>query len=133
MKRDPPVFPKLDVAPGALWPLRRPAWPWQQSPVHQFSPYRDIENAARAGGDLQSAFQYLKCVPVHQHRPVDTVAIQSANVAGRFMKAHQSVDGRYFRERRVDRPVSPREWKSFHSHTDQRAQPRLRTLSDRIG
>jgi len=56
-------------------------------------------------------------------------AIQAANIAILFVKAHEAMDGSDFFERGIDRPMRLSKRQPLHTEADERSQPGLGTFN----
>jgi hypothetical protein len=131
VKHDTPIRPKFNVSPRRLWIALPRTGTRQESPIDQFAPDGNIKASVGASGEVESPLQDLKCAWTNRDWAANGAAVEPAYIALPFMKAHQAMHRRYFRERCIDGSVRLRNGQAFDSHVHHGAEPWLRALNDR--
>ena len=69
---------------------------------------------------------------MHLDRLAGSGAIQVANIAILFVKAHEAMDRSHFVESGIDRAMRLSNRQALHTEADERSHPGLSTFNDRI-
>ena len=114
------IVSKFDVAPVGVRIGRAGVWGREDSAGNEVGRDRDVEAAVRGFGHCQCVVENLERGSMNSDQPIARLAIEPADVAFGFVKAHETMNQRDFFKRLVDSAMRLRFGESLDADCDPR-------------